>query len=189
MAAFTQMAIVECFMTLLNERPLDKITVRDIVDTCGINRSTFYYYFEDVYDLLNKILESETEKITKTHKDCDTWVEGIEQAMSFALINKKAVLHIYKSVSREQLERYIRSVVNSTMISAIEKQAQGTKASDEDVRLVGEMYMYMLVGMIFKWLEEGMLEKEPMDTIKKLGYLLEGNIHEMLLRAGEYNNK
>ena len=185
MAAFTERAIAECFMSLLNEKTLDKITVKDIVDTCGINRSTFYYYYEDVYDLLNKILEFETGKITESHKECDTWVEGVEEAMSFALMNKKAVMHIYKSVSREKLEKYIRSVVSSAMISAIRHQAKDTDASQDDIALVADVYMYMLVGMIFKWLEDGMLE-EPMDTIRKLGFLLEGNIHEMLLRAGKY---
>ena len=42
MAQFTQKAIVESLIKLLNERPLDKITIKDIVEECGINRNTFY---------------------------------------------------------------------------------------------------------------------------------------------------
>ena len=41
MPNFTRKAIQEAFITLLNERPLKQITVKDIVDTCGINRNTF----------------------------------------------------------------------------------------------------------------------------------------------------
>ena len=31
---------------------LDKITIKDLVEICGVNRQTFYYHFDDVYDLL-----------------------------------------------------------------------------------------------------------------------------------------
>lgn len=33
------------FIKILNGRPLSHITVWDVVDTCGVNRNTFYYYF------------------------------------------------------------------------------------------------------------------------------------------------
>ena len=49
MAQFTRTAIVNSFIRLLNEKPLDKITVKDIVDDCGVNRNTFYYHFQDIY--------------------------------------------------------------------------------------------------------------------------------------------
>lgn len=43
MAQFTKQAIINSFLKLLEETPLDKITVKDIVEDCGINRNTFYY--------------------------------------------------------------------------------------------------------------------------------------------------
>ena len=42
MASFTKKAICQSFIKLLSERPIDKITVKDIVDDCGIARNTFY---------------------------------------------------------------------------------------------------------------------------------------------------
>ena len=56
MANFTRNAIKSSFLKLLNERPLSKITVKDIVSDCGVNRNTFYYYFEDRVELLWRIL-------------------------------------------------------------------------------------------------------------------------------------
>ena len=43
MANFTRRAIKEAFTSLLEERPLNDITVKDIVERCGINRNSFYY--------------------------------------------------------------------------------------------------------------------------------------------------
>ena len=55
MPSFTKRAIVESFLHVAAKKPLDKITVRDIVDDCGVNRNTFYYYFQDVYAVLEEI--------------------------------------------------------------------------------------------------------------------------------------
>ena len=47
MASFTKKAIRDSFVKLLNEKPLSQITIRDIVDDCGVNRNTFYYYYPE----------------------------------------------------------------------------------------------------------------------------------------------
>ncbi|MDY2777999.1 MAG: TetR/AcrR family transcriptional regulator [Collinsella sp.] len=43
------------FWDLYAEKPIDKITVREITDRAGYNRATFYLYFRDVYDLFEQI--------------------------------------------------------------------------------------------------------------------------------------
>ena len=51
MSQVTKRALEASLKKLLLERPLDKITVTDIAEDCGINRMTFYYHFRDIYDL------------------------------------------------------------------------------------------------------------------------------------------
>ena len=63
MASFTRKAIMEAFVVLLNEKPLNKITIKDIVEACGINRNTFYYHFQDVPDLIEAIVKEEIDAI------------------------------------------------------------------------------------------------------------------------------
>ena len=49
MATFTRKAIMQTFLHILKNKPLDRITVKDICEQCEINRNTFYYYFKDIY--------------------------------------------------------------------------------------------------------------------------------------------
>ena len=58
MPSFTRKAIMESFLKLLDARPLNKITIKDIVEDCGINRNTFYYHFEDIPALVEAALET-----------------------------------------------------------------------------------------------------------------------------------
>ena len=55
MALMTQRAFGNALVRLLQQRPLSKITVNDIVEECGVARQTFYYHFQDIYDLLQWI--------------------------------------------------------------------------------------------------------------------------------------
>ena len=48
-------------MRIAEKKPLQKITVRDIVDDCGINRNTFYYYFRDIYEVAEAVFSYPSE--------------------------------------------------------------------------------------------------------------------------------
>ena len=52
---YTKMVIKNSFVKLLQSKPLSKITVKEICDLSEINRATFYKYYCDPYDLLEKI--------------------------------------------------------------------------------------------------------------------------------------
>ena len=64
-ANFTQKAIRASFIKLLNQKPLSQITIKDIVDDCGVNRNTFYYYFQDLPDLVETITKEEAEQLIR----------------------------------------------------------------------------------------------------------------------------
>ena len=51
-SSLTKRMIMDSLMKLLDERPLSKVSIKDIVEDCGINRNTFYYHFSDLPDLI-----------------------------------------------------------------------------------------------------------------------------------------
>lgn len=55
MSQVTKRALAASLIKLLSQKPLDKVTVKDIIEDCGVNRQTFYYHFKDIYDLVDWI--------------------------------------------------------------------------------------------------------------------------------------
>ena len=53
--SYTRMALRESLLSLLQEYPINKITVSRVCEQADVNRTTFYLYYKDVYDLLEKI--------------------------------------------------------------------------------------------------------------------------------------
>lgn len=106
MAGFAKKAIRDSFIKLLNERPLSQITVRDIVDACGVNRNTFYYYFQDIPQLIETIINEDADRVIQEHPSVESVEDCLNAAIRFALENRKAVLHIYHSINRDIYEQY-----------------------------------------------------------------------------------
>lgn len=53
----TKRALAAAFKSLMEEMPFSKITVAMICEKCDMNRKSFYYHFEDKYDLVNWIFD------------------------------------------------------------------------------------------------------------------------------------
>ena len=76
MSQITKRALEASLKKLLTKKPLDKITITDITEDCGINRMTFYYHFKDIYDLVEWVCVEDATRILGENKTYDTWQEG-----------------------------------------------------------------------------------------------------------------
>lgn len=179
MQQFTKRAIMETFVTLLNKTPLDKITVKDIVEACGINRNTFYYYFQDIYSLLDEVFRLESEQVLDTETLYDSWEDNFLESIHFAIQNKKMIYHVYNSVGREHVENYLYQVTDRLMIGFVERQAEGLNVSPADQKFISDFYKYALVGMTMNWIGNGM-EDDGAEMVERLKKCFDGNIRNAL---------
>lgn len=183
MVQYTRKAINEGFIALLNERPFDKISVVDIAEKCGITRNTFYYHYADIYALVDEIFRNDTERLINQNVDCNTWQEAVVQATDFARENRHAIFHLYHSINRDRVEEYLYNIVLISMTSYIQREAEGlADINPEDVHTLAVFYTSALLGLMTKWLHDGMIY-DVEAYIADIGRLLEGNILISLKRG------
>ena len=173
MANFTKQAIKDAFIKLLNEHPLKQITVRDIVEECGINRNTFYYHYHDIYDLLESLLHLEEKRIVANVATIQTLQQSFEESMRFVLLNRQAVYHVYYSVSRDVLASYLYNVSEICMRCYIENQCEGLDFDEKDLNDLVFLYASMLEGVVINIMREG-LTRDVEDLIANAIRMLEG---------------
>ena len=77
MASSTKEALGNALKQMLAVKPIDKITVKDLVEVCGVNRQTFYYHFDDVYDLLEWVFEEDTNKALPHEIRYEMWRDNV----------------------------------------------------------------------------------------------------------------
>ena len=168
-------------MKLLNQRPLDKITVKDIVSDCGISRNTFYYHYQDIYDLLQATFSMVLEDALS--ENITTWRESLVNVTKFALENRRAVYHVYNSANRDQLERYLNRVTGQRMEKLIRYLTRDIRVNDEDVRYLALFYKHAIVGTLMEWLGNDM-KADVEHVMARMTVLLEGNLRLSLERIG-----
>ena len=156
MANFTKAAIRASFLKLLDERPLSRITVKDITDNCGINRNSFYYHFQDIPSLIHEIFTEEIERIILEHPSIDSLEECIEIASAFATENKRAILHIYNSVNRDLFEQYLWRVCEQTVKTYFHTAFPDTALSPADREVLLYYHTCSTFGVVSGWLNSGM---------------------------------
>ncbi len=159
MANFTCKAIKQTFITLLEERPLSEITVKDIVEKCGINRNSFYYHFQDLPTLLEEIIKEEAEGFIHSYPSVSSIVECFDAMIKFASKNKKAIMHIYRSVSREAFERHLMSVSEYFVQQYMDTALKDEEISDKNKQTIVRYYKCVCFGLIIDWLNNGMQEE------------------------------
>ncbi len=173
------MLIREEFVRLLNEKPFNKITITELVKRCELNRNTFYYYYEDLYAVLMEVFEDELGKITSGYYDGKTWNDTLFLLTEFARENKRAVFHVYHSLQREDLERFLYTYAEGVLKKFVDDECRGMDVDEYDEALVVKFFQMALTGMLIEWISKGM--KEDINfVIARMSTLLDGIIKIIL---------
>ena len=102
----TKQALADALKAMMIKKPLNRITVRELVETCGVNRKTFYYHFEDIYSLLKWTLEQEALCMFGKYDLVSQRREAVDFALDYISLNHGILHNIVHSIGRSELERY-----------------------------------------------------------------------------------
>ncbi len=175
MSDITKRAIGASLKNLLREKKLNKITVQDIADDCGINRQTFYYHFQDINDLVEWICIEDTEKVLKENRTYDTWQEGFLSVFELAKKDKVFIDNIYRSVSLEVLEQYLYRLVYPLLKNVVDEKSKDFHVREDDKKYIADFYKYAFVGVLLDWIRDDMMES-PENIVDRVSRIVGGNI-------------
>ena len=186
---YTKNLIKKEFVKLLEEKSFNSITISMLSERCEINRNTSHHHYDDIYTLVKEILSDEIKKVNQEFNTSFSWEKSLIMASSFLLENKKAAQNLFSSIDKKETDTYLYKICESVMCKYVENECitKNIKASEEDKALVIDFYRAALVGLLDKWILDGM-EKSPDDFVYRIGKLFDGNI-ERSLRVSEKLNK
>ena len=181
MSQITKRALEESLKNLLLQKPLNKITINDIAEDCGINRMTFYYHFRDIYDLVEWSCLEDADRALNDKKTYETWQEGLINIFYAVLENKPFIMNVYCCVHREQVEKYLSPLVDDLVMGVINEEAVRIRVRDEDKEFIAKVYSYVLIGVMLDWIKDDMRE-DPKEVVARLARLIKGSVPSALGR-------
>lgn len=181
MSEITKRALEDSLKRLLLKKPLNKITINDITEDCGVNRMTFYYHFKDIYDLVEWSCIEDANKALQNKKTFNTWKEGFIKIFNAVKENKPFIMNVYHCVSREQVENYLNPLVDNLLMGVVEEQSTNLIVREEDKKFVAKIYSYIFIGIMLEWIGADM-KGDPEKIVDKLGTIIHGDIRLALER-------
>ena len=175
----TKQALAAALKELMAQKPVDKITIRDLTDRCGIRRQNFYYHFADVYDLMRWMFQEEAVSLLAQHEGTLLWQEGIVQLFQYLEENKAVCVCALRSVGHDHLRRFFETDIYAVIHRTVEQIGTELGLDPEhpqvDVDLVTHFYVMALAGMMESWLL-GELDRTPEELIAFADQLLQDHV-------------
>ena len=150
----------EALLVLLEKKDYDFITVKEVCQTAGVNRSTFYLHYEKMDDLLeetvsyvnNKFMDklSLIGEVLDPTKVILTTDKYLRPYLSFIKENKK----IYRLMHDKPYLFHIDEITNRLYKDIFDIALTNFKVKEEEKKYIFSFYTEGVMGIIKRWLEE-----------------------------------
>ena len=162
-ASTTKKELSAALKQLMEQKPLEKISIREITSLCGLRRETFYYHFADIYALIQWMFEEEALALLRQHEGVQFWREGLLQLFRYIQDNRAFCLCAFRSIGHSHLRKLSEEL---------------HCPADE---LVVQFYTIALVGTVESWLL-GEVDRTPEELIQFADTMLQDHMRGIHLR-------
>ena len=150
----TKHLLAESLQELMATTPLEKISVNDIVDHAGVGRNTFYYHFEDKYDLVNWYFQSGITQFLVERGAYASWDSLLAAIKDYFLENKVFYCNALAYNGQNSLQQYMFDYLRSIFEQNARELNPDINASE--TRAIGQFFSGALMGILIPWVLGGM---------------------------------
>ena len=167
----TETMLCVAFMELLKKYPFSKITIQKLAGQCGVNRQTFYYHFDNIYDLMSKAFEYELVHESRIY-EAVTWEYVMSSFLQWMKDNRVIIRNIFTNAELPYLKRAIYPLVaRSISCGYISKQDTKVLERQQDDFCINFLTMG-ITQYILEWVERDFRESIE-DIVEHLSWLLQ----------------
>lgn len=144
--------LAESFRELAETKPVNKITVLDIVENCGYSSATFYRQFNDKYDLVAWDYITHCRAIMDKIDDGYTWEQAMTGGCRYLYDQRTYIVNLLRNTSgHESFFRYM-SLANTEIMTKEIRRKQGRSQINEDLAICARLFCYGAVQVLCDWL-------------------------------------
>ena len=179
MPADMKTAICHSASELLTKKRTKKLTVKDIVEECGITRQTFYYHFQDIPDLICYMMEQGSKELLENCLAQPTLEDRIRYLLNIALNSRPVLQRTIPASYQDELEPLLLNQFYSFFQQLFENSPVAASVSDaltaSQLKLLIRYHSLALLGLIRTWSNED--TKHMDEIIHDLALLLPSTPH------------
>lgn len=159
---YTRMALRETLLSLLQQYPLNKITVSRICEQADVNRSTFYLYYKDAYDLLDQIETELYEQISQALEGTSYMLPNVEMLQRIYEIiykNRDLCRILFGEFGDKVFLRKVGNIHKDQMMR--EWRKLGKNLDETTLSYLHTFAAYTNIGVMERWIASDFHETPP----------------------------
>ena len=148
----TKQLIAQTLKKLMLKNNLDKISVQNIVDACGLNRKTFYYHFRDKQALVCWIFDNESANLSDLNQNNTI----IDELLNYLYLNRDFYVAALTSDTQNNLREHLFKIVYESIIVRIMEILKNRSIDAYNMKLIANFFSNAIIGSITQWVKGGM---------------------------------
>ncbi len=146
--------IASTFVTMVKQKGIDKITVKALIDACGISRQTFYYHFQDIMEVIEWALEQAAKSTLVKSLEADTPEKALSVLISSAVENRTLISKLLDSQKRGQIEKLFVQAAKTYLQELIRSRPHKVSLDYADTEIALDFWAFGITGMLFKYCQQ-----------------------------------
>ena len=182
---YTRLALRESLLSLLQSNPINKITVSRICEQADVNRSTFYLYYSDGYDLLEKIEEELYQELADAIERFGVRLPSVDvlrRVYEIIYKNRDLCRVLFGEYGDKEFLRRVGAVAREKSLQEWKRQMTG--ADEEMLEYLYAYATYTNIGVLERWIARDFHET-PEQLAQLVSRLLTGGVTSYLSRKTE----
>lgn len=155
-STITKQAIAKGLKNSMLLKSFDKITISDITKECGLNRQTFYYHFQDKYELLNWIFYNEVIEVFTRDLSLDNWQDNLYAMLHVMECDRTFYQNAIRQSFQDEFTDYLVEISTALFGTIIDNIAGIDQANESNRKVLSEFFAFGVVGLILAWAKGGM---------------------------------
>ena len=172
--------LAESFKELVLEKPIEKITIKEITDRAGVIRVTFYNHFQDKYELLEWICRDEIVSPVRILLGNDMMQEALTFLFNNILKNREFYSHAVRLEGQNSFESIVRNCFAEVVTDYLKEHAKNGSGKHAwlTAERVGVFYAQALTYILISWIKSGMHEKAE-DMVEMYAYVASHSLMDL----------
>lgn len=156
----TKQELSAALKRLMESKPINRITIRELVESCGVNRKTFYYHFEDIYALLKWTLEQEALLLFDKYDLVHDNSKALEFVLDYVGENLAMLQNIVRSIGRSELGRFFFKDIYQPVYKLVceVEQLRGLNVEDGYKAFLSKFLTEAVAGILLDCIERDVLD-------------------------------
>ena len=172
----TALLMDEALLYLLEKKEFEYITVKEICEKAGVNRSTFYLHYETINDLLIETIQMISKRFYNNFNNKNLNVNKLDKKDLFFINDEYLIPYltfikenkrIYKLIHNNPILFQKEQTTNIFYNTLFSKILTKFNVKEEDKEYIFSYFSFGLVAIISKW-----VEKDCIDDINKISKLM-----------------